>query len=295
MSEVFDRIRQYLLPNEDVRLSFQTRSGFLILSSRRIVILNEKNSPGTNIERAIPYECITSIESKKADRFEVAGRVLDQFGRFTNGIKSFEIRVPKGEVQSSFESTMNLCSEIVKEYRATTIPTLDLSYLEVMPECLTRNAILDLNTVLRDKPIHDELVPEAAKFLGNEPFLLEESLRDGTDSENGVLYAAGTQGYYWIQGKKQGRFMSNVIVDTVEWSNVRSLTHQWHEKEAAIYVTYSLTQDGKELTKQFRWRPPINDDTLQFPWFLQQLNGPWIFFDVMSRYSKKSSLSFMIS
>jgi hypothetical protein len=283
MTAESERVKQYLLPNEDVRLACQIRRGFLILSSRRIVILNEKGPTGTNIELVIPYDCVLNIGSEKTDRFGISGRVLDQYGRDTGETKSFEIRAPKGEALFHVQSTVNQCSEVVEKNRSSRPPKLDLSYLEKMPESLTHNAFLDLNTVLRDQPVHDNLVHEAVKFLGNEPFLLEESLRDGNDKENGVLFAAGTRGYYWIRGKKLGRFMSDVIVDTVEWENVRCFTHLWHQKHPLIYATYSHTKGGKATTIEYQWSPTINDDTLSFPWLLQPLNGPWILADVMYR------------
>ena len=159
----------------------------------------------------------------------------------------------------------------------------DYSHLERLPESLTHNAILDLNTVLRDQPVHDELVHEAKKFLGDSPFLLEESLRDGDDRENGVLLAAGMHGYYWIQGTKNGRFMSNVIVDSIEWTNVRCFAYQWQHVDPIIYSTYSLTKDGKNVTSRYLWSPPI--DTDQYTWFHEPLNGPWILADIGHRYS----------
>ena len=276
-------VKQYLLPNEDVSLACQIRRGLLVLSSRRMVILNEKGPPGSNIELAIPYNCVLNIEPKKADRFEISGRVVDRYGVDTGETKTIEIRAPKSEVQSHFESTMKQCTEFMDELGSTVIPSSDVSYLEKMPESLTRNAVLDLNTVLRDEPIHDELVYKAVKFFGEKPFLLEESLRDGADNEDGILFAAGTQGYCWIRGKKLGRFMSDVMVDTVEWENVRCFTHLWHEKHPLIYATYSHTKGGKATTIEYQWSPTINDDTLSFPWLLQPLNGPWILADVMYR------------
>ena len=155
-----------------------------------------------------------------------------------------------------------------------------------MPKTLTQNAILDLNTVLRDQPVHNELVHEAKKFLGEEPFLIEESLRDGTDRENGALFAAGARGYYWIQGKKKGRFISNVVVDTVEWDNFRCFAHQWHADVARINATYSLTRGGKQITKGYLWAPSMSDDVIEYPWLLQEQNGPLILTDVWSKYSK---------
>jgi hypothetical protein len=174
-----------------------------------------------------------------------------------------------------------------EEFSGEIPPTRDYSYLERMPESLIRNGILDLNTILRDQPVHDELVQEAAKFLGNKPLILEESLRDGNDKENGVLFAAGTQGFYWIQGKKRGRFMSNVIVDTVEWDNIRCFTHQWQNQDAIISATYSLTKTGKESTVKYLWSPSTNENTFQYPWLLQQMNGPWILADVSYKCSRK--------
>ena len=279
----FEWIQQYLLPSEDVHLACQIRSGFLVLSSRRILIVNEKGPIESHIRMAIPNDSVLSIESKKADRFEIIGKVQDRFGSDMAETKSFEIRAPKGEDKSDFQSTMKQCSEVIDEFRNSSAPSSDLSYLENMPDSLTKNVILDLNTILRDQPIPDELVHEAMKFLGDEPFLLEESLRDGNDRENGVLFAAGKQGYYWIQGKKQGRFMSDVIVDTIEWENVRCFTHLWHHDHPTIFATYSLTKGGNETTIEYQWSPTLNDNTRTFPWLLQPLNGPWILADVMSR------------
>ena len=291
MNGKFKGLEQYLLPNEDVRLVCQTRNGFLVLSSRRFVMINEKGPRGSYIERAIPYNCILSIESKKSDRFELSGRILDQNGTDTDETKSFEIRAPKGEAQNHFQSTMKQCSDVVEELRRKTVPPPNLAYLEEMPESLTKNAVLDLNTVLRDQPIHNELVHEVVKFLGDEPFLLEESLRDGNDREIGVLFAAGTQGYYWVQGKKQGRFMSYVIVDTVEWENLRCLAHEWQRENAIINATYSLTKDGNVTTKEYLWSPSTDGDTHEYPWLLQELNGPWILADVFYKYSGNPRLT----
>ena len=114
MNGKFKGLEQYLLPNEDVRLVCQTRNGFLVLSSRRFVMINEKGPRGSYIERAIPYNCILSIESKKSDRFELSGRILDQNGTDMDETKSFEIRAPKDEVQNHFQSTNKQCSGFVE-------------------------------------------------------------------------------------------------------------------------------------------------------------------------------------
>ncbi len=285
MKGALEGINHYLLPNEDVHFSCPTLSGYFILTSRRLVVVNEKSPPGFIIERTIPYECLLNIESKKADKFEISGRVLDKNGHDTGVSSSFEIRAPKGELQSHFESTMKQCSENIDKFRGSASPSLDLSYLNEMPESLSRDAILDLNTVLRDQPIPDELVHEAAKFLGDEPFLIEESLRSGNNKENGILFAAGSRGYYWIQGKKQGRFMTNVIIDTVEWENFRGFSHQWHRENGIIDVTYSLTKGGDVSTREYLWSPSINDDTIRYSWLMQELNGPLILTDVLNKYS----------
>ena len=290
----FEAARPYLLPNEDVEFICRIQDGFIVLSSRRFVLLKEKKNDVYSIEEAIPYRCISGIEQKKIDRFEVFGIVLDQYGQHTKETRSFEVNAPRSEkgeskdaAQNHFQSTMNKCFGVIEKIRSSDTSTGDLSYLSQMPMSLTRNAILDLNTILRDQPIPDELVFEAEKLLGSEPFIIEESLRDDDDKENGVLFAAGKQGYYWIQGKKQGRFMSNVIVDTVEWDNVRCIAHQWHHDPPLINVTFSLVQGGKETTKVYQWFPLVNDDTRQFPWLLQSLNGPYIFEDIVYKYSGK--------
>ncbi|GAH01785.1 unnamed protein product, partial [marine sediment metagenome] len=247
-----------------------------------------------------PYDCILDFESKKSNRYEVSGVALNQYGCHTNETRSIEIKAPRGErgenkddIRNHFQSTMSRCLDVAEEIRSSEVftrdppPVRDYSYLEQMPESLTSDAILDLNTILRDQPIHDELVHEAVEFLGNEPFLLEESLRDGTDEENGVLFAAGKKGYFWIRGEKRSRFISNVIVDTVEWNHIRCFAHRWQIEGADIEATYSLTEDGRYSTVLYQWIPTVNENTLQFPWLLQRLNGSWILADVMYKYSGK--------
>lgn len=297
-AEKFEIAQQYLLPNEDVQLVCQTQEGFLVLSSRRIVLLKEESQSEYCVEKAIPYDCIIGFESVKDDRVEISGIVLDQYGCHTTETRSFEVKAPRGEsgetkteARSRFQATMGRCSDVVEkikqsdEFTGEISPTRDYSYLELMPESLTQNAILDLNTILRDQPVHDKLVHEAGKFLGSEPFILEESLREGTDKENGVLFAAGAQGYFWIQGRKRGRFMSNVVVNTVEWDNIRCFTYQWQSQDAIIDATYTLTKDDKESTTQYQWSPSKNENTVQFPWLLQSLNGTWILADIMYKCS----------
>jgi hypothetical protein len=280
-------IRQCLLPNEEVRVACRIRNGYLVLSNRRVVILNEKKPPKSMIEWVIPYDCVLSIGSEKIDRSIITGRILDKYGNHTRETRSIEIQAPKDDEEGVFQSVMKECSQVIEEMRGPTVPHLDLSYLEKMPDRLTRDAVLDLNTVLRDRPIHDTLVHEATKFLGDGPFLLEESLRDGTDRENGALFAAGTHGYYWVQGKKQGRYISNVIVDTTEWENIRCFVHQWHLDSPKILATYSPIKDGKAITTSYQWSPSVDEYTLRYPWLLQRLNGPWILADVALRCTGK--------
>jgi len=297
-ADKFKIAQEYLLPNEAAQLVCQTREGFLVLSSRRVVLLKEEGRSEYNVKKAIPYDCILGFELKKSDRFEISGIALDQCGCHTKETASFDVRVPRGEsgedpadVGKRFQSSMSRCFGVVEEIRnsrefSEEIPLpRDYSYLKIIPESLTRNAILDLNTVLRDMPIHDLLVHEAVKFLGYEPFLLEESLRDGNDKENGILFAAGTQGYYWIQGMKTGRFMKNVIVDTVEWDHIKCFVHQWQTEDDSILATYTLTKGGNVSLKKYQWNPPKNENTIQFPWLLQPLNGPWILADIMYKCS----------
>lgn len=281
-------IRSYLLPNEKVEFACRIQSGFVILSSRRFVILQEESRDVYRIEKAIPFGCISSIEQKKIDRFEITGTVLDQYGRRRSETRSFTVIAPK-DAPEEFQSTMNRCVNFLEDIRNLDRkpPLNDCVYLDHMPTSLTKNARLDLNTVLRDQPIPDSLVHEAIEFLGAEPFLLEESLKAANDNENGILFAVGKQGYYWIKGKKTGRFMSNVIVDTVEWDNIQSFSYRWDSENAIIDVTYSLTSDGKGLTTQYQWSPSVNSETLQYPWLIQQMNGPWILADIFSKYKRE--------
>ncbi|MHA1494696.1 MAG: hypothetical protein ACTSRQ_11850 [Candidatus Thorarchaeota archaeon] len=287
-NDFLDTVRPYLLPNEEVEFTCRTQSGFVILSSRRFIILNEEKRDEYCIEKSIPYGCISSIEHKKIDRFEITGIVLDQYGHRTSETRSFIVKAPKEE-REKFQSTMNRCFDVIEEIRNSDDKSSHYgnSYLENMPESLTKNARLDLNTVLRDQPIPDSLIHEAMEFLGAEPFILEDSLKDSKDKENGILFAVGERGYYWIRGKKTGRFMSDVIIDTIEWDNIKSFSYRWETQNAIIEVTYSLTSDGKASTTQYQWSPLVNDDTLHYPWLLQQMNGPWILADIISKYGRE--------
>lgn len=297
-----------LMPNEEVRSVCQILSGFLMLSSRRVVFLRAESKSLYTIERVIPYDCLVTIEMKKEDRATVTGIPLDKYGcheidrRDVKHEKtiSLNVRAPKpgrgeskGDVRRIFQSSISHCMDIAKEISGLESlkrgppPPLDYSYLNRLPESLTRDAILDLNTITEDWPDHDELHQKMLKFLGDTPFLLEESLRDGNDCGNGVLFAAGEHGYIWIRGKKDGRLMSDVMIETVEWDNIRCFANQWQKKNASIEATFSLHRDGKEATTQYQWNPTRNEEVLQYPWLIQSLNGPWILADLMYNHSEK--------
>ncbi len=277
-------MQRHLLPNEEVLFSCPTQSGFLVLSNRRIVFVKKQGQSGYLLDGTVPYDSVLSLTVKKTDRLILSGSNNDEHGVRTKETTSIELKV------GDRDATLDQCQRILDEYRTSesSPPTQsDLSYLGDLPDSLTRNAILDLNTVLRDQPVHDELVHEAKKFLGGEPFIIEESLRDGNDRKNGVLFAAGTRGYYLIRGKKQGRFMVDVSVDTVEWDNIHSVVYRWQDVYPIIHVTYSPTKGGKTITSQYFWSPPTINESDSYPWLLQPLNGPWIFADVMYKYSGK--------
>ncbi len=297
----FKLARNSLLPNEDVRFVCQIRKGFLVFSNRRVAVLRQEKESHFNIERVIPYDCVLSIRLESDSSAKITGIPLDMYGCYElerTVDEVIDIKAPKprkGEdkhgVRSHFQTAMKYALSVLDEIMESTAsneeptPLKDFSYLDSLPKSLTRDAILDLNTILQDMPIHDELYNEAMKFLGNDPFILEESLRDGRNEDNGVLFAAGKQGYIWIQGTKDGRYMANVLVDKVEWNNIKCFAHRWQTEDNKIEATYSLQRDSKELSIRYQWSPTINEDTTQYPWLLQKLNGPWILADVMYKYS----------
>ncbi|MFX0108065.1 MAG: hypothetical protein ACFE7R_07265 [Candidatus Hodarchaeota archaeon] len=294
----FESARNHLLPNEDAEFVCQIEKGFLVLTSRRIVILKEEDEPQYRIQRVIPYDCFLGIELEKEDRAKLTGISLDRYGCHEEGSSVLEVKAPqkekgddRDEIRKHFQARINRILDAVDEIMGAegsssqTPPPRDYSYLNDMPESLTRNAALDLNTILDDWPLPDQLYGKTEKFLGNEPFFLEESLREGTDKENGVLFAAGLNGYIWVKGLKQGRFMSNVLVDMIEWRNIVCFAHQWQNDGAKINAIYSHHEDGKVLSNYYQWSPTANTDTLQYPWLLEPLNGPWILADIMYRFS----------
>ena len=299
----FEHAKKCLLPNEDVRFVSEIERGFFVISNRRAVFMEETKVQTYHIRKVIPLDCFLGVESKKSDRVRVAGIALDKYGCFDLEPKSgtiqwkthsLNLKAPKAkkgenkaEIRRHFQAAMSNCFEVVKEVRGAEEFTSDTSYLENMPESLTRNAILDINTISEDWPIHDELHQKVLKFLGTQPFLLEESLRAGEDKENGILFAAGEQGYIWIEGIKKGRFMSNVLLDKVEWDNIKCFAHRWQNENAVIEVTYAIHRDGVELTMPHQWSPTANEDVFQYPWLLQPLNGPWILADIMYKWSGK--------
>ncbi len=296
----FERASSYLLPNEVVLFVCQILNGFLVLTSRRVVFI-KLDRKQYQIERAIPLDCVLECSIQREDKARVSAITLDKFGchEFNDDqqLKSIEleIRAPrpdrgedKKEVIDRFYSTIRQLPNVLDQTnkKTTKHPSpLDYSYLENMPRCLTYDTILDLNTVLQDMPIHDELYHEAVKFLGVQAFLATESLKDGTQRENGVLFAAGNQGYIWIRGVKKGRFMTNVLVDKVEWEHIRCFAHRWQSNDSKILATYSLQKDTTELSASYVWSPLPGQDIFQWVW--QELNGPWILADLMYKYSER--------
>jgi len=304
--EAFQIAKRCLLPNEEIRSAGRIKKGFLVLSDRRLILLKEEKELEFSLERVIPYDCVLNLVQEKDERYKISGITLDQFGCYNVDdtdeinyqIKEFDISAHKAEkgenkneVNEHFHSSMKQITDDLEILQRTYGDTRELplvrdySYLDKLPESLTRNAILDLNNVLQDMPIHDRLYHEASKFLGNGAFLLEESLRDGNNIDNGFLFAAGKQGYIWIQGKKNGRHIANVLVDKIEWDNIKCAIQRWQGKDSKFDVVYTLQAKGRELTHHYKWSLTANQDVLEHPWLMQQLNGPWILADIMYKYS----------
>jgi hypothetical protein len=296
----FETASACLLPNEFTRFVCEIHEGFLVLTNRRIVLLGITNKTDYEIQLVLPFDCYHQITQIKPSHFRIEGIPLDENGQLEASGASIPIdirppktnrKVRKTDVRDHFQRTMNLFHGVLEDLKETPQtgqdipPPLDYSYLDNLPKSLTDNAMLDLNTILEDKPLHHELWHEAKKFLGDDPFLLEESLRAGNDPTNGVLLAAGDKGFIWIQGRKSGRFISSVLVDKLEWDNIKCFIHRWQTKKPIIETRYSLQKGMKEVAVEFTWELPINRDTVCYPWLIQKMNGPWILADIMYMYS----------
>ena len=305
--EMFRTARSCLLPNEYVQFACHTHKGFLVLSDRRIAFLRMISNSQYTIERVIPLDCFIGLSEERSDSISISGNPLDDNGCLITGkkhLRKFDVKAPKAErrekkddVRDHFLSAMRKLPKIIEAIRNSDShhgkhPLVrNYSYLDNLPESLTRNAILDLNTILQDQPIHDELYHQARKYLGDDPFILEQSLRSAQQPDNGVLFAAGEQGYIWVQGKKNGRYMQDILVDKVEWENIRGFIHQWHTDEKIIEAVYSLQKGREEVRVQYIWNPTKTADSLDLSWVFQKLNGPWILADIVYKYSSKPLLA----
>ncbi len=266
---------QVLIPNETPHIVCQTSKGFLIVTDRRVLSLNEDAKLNFRIERFEPFSSVADYNSL---------------------VNQFDIKEPrrgsresKEEVRDYFQSTLHRCVEVIHDLseiqkKGGKLTSKSNTYLDGFPTSLTRDANLDLNSILDDQPIDDTLVPRAMEFLGPNAVLIEETLREAGNIENGILFAAGQKGYYWVRGQKQGRFLTNVVVNTVEWNNIQSISHRWENDVSIIIVNYSLVSGGKSNTVEYLWMPPINEETLLVPWYVQPSNGVYIFEDIVSRY-----------
>lgn len=288
--ERFGEAKRCLLPNESVQFVCQLRDGFLILSLRRLVIIERTKNDSYTISQAIPIQCVSEISEKKKNKVRITCRTHSK-SKNTNG--EIELKAPKtrrGEdkelvmkqfhtkmeqFQSSVHSILQISPEI--------LPNRDLAYLQQLPDSLTRNAVLDLNIILQDKPIHDSLYHEGVKYLGTKPFLIEETVRMAEEKENGALFAAGKKGFIMIQGRKEGRFISDVLVDKIEWENISSLNYDW--QNGVFEIIYSLQSGAKEKLVRYVWSPTMNSDLKDYPWLSQHFNGAWIIEDIFAAYS----------
>lgn len=279
----FQIASQVLIPNEKPYIVCQVSKGFLIVTDRRVISLCEDKILGYRIEKSAQFTNVRDYDSLV--------RLFD--------VKEHQ-RIPgesKEDVRDYFQSTLHRCVEVIHDLsdsqrKGNGLPSRSVSYLDDLPSSLTRDALLDLNTILDDQPLDDKLVPRAMDFLGFQAVLIEETLREAGNIENGILFAAGQKGYYWVRGQKQGRFLSNVIVDTVEWNNVHAIGQRWRNEQPIIMVTYSQVSGGNPITMEYQWAPPINEETLQVPWSVEPSNGAYIFEDVVFKCTgRKMKLS----
>ncbi len=287
-----------ILPNESVTATCEIQNGFLFLTDRRLVQVNASGILSYTITRSIPYDCISGINRKRDSEIDIIAKPVDIDGNLGGeGEIRISLKAPRHEnirskeeaytlFQSNITNLMDRLVEIQEIEKAKSTPKKrNYSYLDNLPNNLTKDAVLDLNAILQDKPYPDELYHEAAKFLGRRPFLIEESLRDCDDMDNGILFAAGEKGCIWVRGIKRGRFMKNVLVETIGWENIGCLVHQWQHPNDTMNFIYVLQQQGAEKYLCTSWNPTIYEDVMTFPWLIQSSNGPWIIADLMNRYS----------
>lgn len=287
-----------LLPNEFISGKVDLINGFLFLTDRRLVQVEATGLLSYNILRALHYDCIIGIAEKKSDEIELIGAPVDPNGRLEAKTRKIMLKKQKEGMERSSDSQLatldaallsSRLDDMVQNARKTSHSRKrNDNYLNQLPGSLTKSAILDLNAILQDKPFPDELYHEAARFLGADPFLLEESLRDADDLENGVLFAAGDKGCIWIRGFKRGRFMRDVRVERIEWQHIKCNVHQWQYSNDPMTIIYILQENGADKRLRVCWDPSIQSDSLEYPWLFHSANGPWILADLFQKYTGHS-------
>jgi len=282
-----------LLPNELILHKLDIENGSVYLTNRRLVVVSHKKVKDGEIVSAIPYDCLKNVSIQKERFVAFNALLLDEKGVITKQSRELRFNIPKTKIaedkSSILERYRTIAESILQSIKdiqdSMNIATHNLSYLSDLPKILTQNAILDLNTVLQDQPIPDYLYHEAVKFLGDDAFLLEESLRDGENPEDGILFAAGVKGYILIRGKKSGRFMTDVLIDKVEWANIKALVYHWQNENSIMHMNYALQKGHRMKTVSYIWNPPCTKMNSSYRWLCEKNNGPWILADLMFKYS----------
>ena len=294
VNENFAIAKSVLLGSEVIRFVAEEKSGFIVLSDRRFVYL-KKEKTGYKIQNAVPIDLLTGSELEKKDTLKIEFHKIYESGilaakfsksRLDFRLADIKLKRPDNSDESAFYFTMDEFNSVFREILGSSPFTdgvfkgRDYSYLQSIPETVTRDGILHLNTILTDRPDENELYGKAKDAFGENPYILINTMELDF---RGYLFVVGTKAMMFLSGNYSHGSVSKMNLVAFEPPQILNISSDWTKKNPKnFHISKPVQEFDKVKVKEFKftWNPPKADDVARVPWFCEPANAVWIIADM---------------
>ncbi|MHA1906098.1 MAG: hypothetical protein ACW98Y_02300 [Candidatus Thorarchaeota archaeon] len=286
--------KSLFLGSEEIRFVAEEKSGFIVLSDRRCVYVKH-DKKGYKISNVVPIDLVISCEHQKKDTWAIEFHKInddgilkakEKKGEVQFDIADFKIKHPENTDEVSYSSIMNEFNVVLKEtlesspFSDGTFQGRDYSYLEGIPDSVTRDGILHVNTILTDRPDEDALYGKAKSAFGDNPYIL---LRTLEYEFRRYLLVVGSKASMYVHGNYSYGSVSKMSIISLEPPQILNISSDWTKTNPnSFHISKPVQEYGEVKVKkfEFKWKPPEDDDVARVPWFNEPANAVWIIADM---------------
>ena len=289
-TEQYKIASENLLPNEKVLFVAKEKDGFIVLSDRRFVYLIEIKGEYW-IKSTIPLDLLILSEHKKKDTWKIVYHDIDhEDGMIKAKMKKGSVEFSTSDIQVKHAKNVDTeaFSKVMFDFNLVLDETLnsspyadgdyqprDYSHLHRFIATPDENQTLLLNTVLSEKPEHNELLKEGKNLVEDGAYML------WNETEH-ILLAIGKNLCLLISGSMEQDAIHYLNVERFKPERILIMTTEWMKRNLSeigirISILRYSTGSWKYSNYPVHWRARESDPR----WVKEPSNLMWIISDMM--------------